>query len=126
MPKKKTKTAAVVEKPKFTTAKAVLYPSDDAPTYYINFAEVSRSQHEFMLTCAKGPSKLTPAQAAAAGESGEIRLEPVVQLIIPPTLINGLIAALEAQRTKYERDHGVTLPKAAPIDSGEKKHATKH
>jgi hypothetical protein len=127
MAKKKKKPAQSTAAPKgATTAKPFIIPSEDVGTYYINFVEIARSKHEFMMLCTRLPTKLTPTQSQTARDTGALQVDPVVQIVFPPTLINGLIGALSAQRDKYEKDHGIKLEPAAPIEVKQSDHATRH
>jgi hypothetical protein len=80
-----------------------LEPMENVPVYYVNFIEVGNSPQDFSLLCARLPSKLTASKIAEAKELGALLLEPEVQIIIPTTLVPGLIRALTAQKENYEK-----------------------
>ena len=88
------------------SVKIVTNSSEDAMTVYSNHAEVAHALHEFMIIFGRLPTKATPSQVVEAKERGVIQVEPDVQVLIPPTLVRGLIGALEAQLKKYEAEHG--------------------
>ena len=75
----------------------------DTPSYYVNFIGVSHSPYDFTLSAAKIPSPLTQEQAALAKSGQQIPMEPIVQLVMPPLLIDGLINALNDQKAKHEK-----------------------
>ena len=80
----------------------VIEATDNTPVFYANYLEVSISPNEFALSAVRIPTK--PTQATL--DSGEIRMEPSVQIIIPPMVIPGLIRALSTQRDNYESQFG--------------------
>jgi hypothetical protein len=100
-----------------TSAQIRIEVRPDTPSYYVNFIGVSHSAYDFTLSAIKIPSPLTPGQAEAA-KSGEIPLEPVVQLVVPPLLIDGLIKALIDQKDKY----GDTLAQQVKNNEIQHKH----
>ncbi len=79
---------------------------EDLSSYYVNHAEVANTQHEFVILCGRLPAKLSPSQTQVAKEKGKILIDPLVQLTVPPTLIDGLITALKTQKERYEKRHG--------------------
>lgn len=86
--------------------KIVPDPKPDTPSYYINYAAVAHSQYEFLLSVLRIPDKLSPEQTQLAKKGGAVPIEPILQLIIPPRLIDGLIKALNIQKEKYEQENG--------------------
>jgi len=75
----------------------------DTPSYYVNYMGVSHTAYDFTLSAAKIPSPLTREQAALVTSDKEIPIEPIVQLVVPPLLVDGLIKALTDQKEKYEK-----------------------
>jgi hypothetical protein len=75
----------------------------DTPSYYVNYMGVSHSPYDFTLSAARIPSPLTREQTALAKSGQKIPVKPIVQLVIPPLLIDGLIHALTDQKAKYEK-----------------------
>ena len=76
---------------KAISTKIVLHPSDETPQYYVNFAEIANSQNEFSIYGAIIPTKLPAGEIDSITKTGELHLEPEVQIIIPVTVIQGLI-----------------------------------
>jgi hypothetical protein len=70
-------------------------------TIYANYAEVSAAQHEFQITFALSPTKPTAEQIEHAN-SGIMRLPTLVQILLPPTIIPGLIKALSTTKEQHE------------------------
>ena len=83
-----------------------LEPTDDIPSYYINHIEISHTRHDFGLDCAHLPTTLSAKVIDEVKRSGVLSWEPLIRLIVPPTLIPGLIRALQAQQSKYEDRFG--------------------
>ena len=81
-------------------------PKPDTPSYYVNYAAVSYSEYDFMVTVLRVPTQLTPQQTELAKKGGAVPVEPILQLIVPPKLVDGLITALSIQKEKYEQEHG--------------------
>lgn len=81
-------------------------PKPDTPSYYINYAAVSHSEYDFMVSVLRIPTHLTPEQTELAKKGSTVPVEPILQLIIPPRLVEGLIKALSIQKEKYEQEHG--------------------
>ncbi len=78
----------------------------DTPDYYVNFASVSHSQYDFTMTVLRIPSQLTAEQTELARAEKPVPVEPLLQLVLPPRLIGGLIRALTVQKRKYEETFG--------------------
>lgn len=87
------------EPPSLKAVKVVVEPSGDP--VYANFAEVSAAQHEFQISFALTPSKPNP-EILEQAKAGEIHLEALVQILLPPTIIPGLIKALITTKEQYE------------------------
>lgn len=88
------------------SVKPVLDVSEDSGFVYANHAEVGHSRHEFFVLFAKIPSKIPRSRLEIVKASGELHFDASVQLVIPPSLIGGLIKALSDQRAKYEKEFG--------------------
>ena len=89
-------------------------PKPDTPSYYVNYAAVSHSEYDFMVTVLRIPAQLTPEQTDLAKKGNAVPVEPILQLIVPPRLVDGLIKALSNQKEKYEQEHGpIRLEKKA-------------
>jgi hypothetical protein len=84
----------------------VANPTDDTPSFYSNYAEASFNQHEIGLFFIKTPTKLD-IQRLEEAKSGKLVLEPLAQVLIAPTLLPGLIRALQTVREEYEKAFGV-------------------
>jgi len=79
---------------------------DGVASYYVNHAEIAHSRHEFSIVVAKTPTKVSASRLEEAVKTGVIKVEPVLQLVIPVTMMPGLIKACTAQREKYEAAYG--------------------
>jgi len=78
----------------------------DGSSMYVNHAEIGHSQHEFIMLWAQVSARQSRAQMEEIQTTGELRVEPMAQLMIPPTLLPSLIRALVNQKEKYEKEHG--------------------
>lgn len=92
------------------SAKVVIHPSEDTPFFYINYAEIVISENDFNLYGVRVPAKLAPSEINILKESGEINVEPIVHLIIPITIIDGLINALTRQKEVYKQQQDKISP----------------
>src|SRR5690348_8026819 len=100
------KSARKSSEPTSITTKIRVEVTSDTPTYYSNYIEISHNRHEFAMTVARAPSKVSPTQIAEAKATGEFVLTPEIQILFPPSLISGLIDALIKQREAFDREHG--------------------
>jgi len=90
----------------------------DTPSYYVNFAAVAHTQYDFVVSVLRVPPQLTPQQTEVAKKGGVVLLEPTLQLILPPRLVDGLIKVLTTQKEKYEKDHGPIQRQPQEVDPG--------
>jgi hypothetical protein len=93
--------------------RVVVEPGEGTPVFYINYAEVGHTANDFALLGARVPAKPTRDQIEQAKSSGVLPVEADVLLVIPPTVIPGLIRALSGQQAKYEEEVGSPI-----IDTG--------
>jgi hypothetical protein len=84
------------------TAQVRLDVTPDTPSYYVNFLGVTHTAYDFTLSATKIPSPFTQDQIELVKSGQQIPLEPLVQLVMPPLLIDGLISALIDQKAKFE------------------------
>lgn len=75
------------------------------PAYYVNYVAVSHTAYDFTLSVVKIPSPLTAELAEQVKAGKPMVFEPMLQITLPPLLIDGLINALVDQKQK----HAVTL-----------------
>jgi hypothetical protein len=81
-------------------------PKADTPSYYINYAAVMHSEYDFSIAVMRMPTQLTPEQTEMAKKRNTVLVEPILELIVAPRLVDGLIRALSIEKEKYEREHG--------------------
>jgi hypothetical protein len=77
--------------------------TDDTPTYYINYAEVSRSAVEIGIGFALLPTKLNSARLAEAQVDGRLIHPPLFHVVMLPDTARGLISALQQQLDEFDR-----------------------
>jgi hypothetical protein len=78
----------------------VILESDGEPLY-ANYAEVSSAQHEFQIAFALAPTKPNAEQLEQVS-TGVVTLHTLVQILLPPTIIPGLIKALVTTKEQHE------------------------
>lgn len=88
------------------TVRVQLLHDPDAPMIYSNFFEVSHSPHDFLLLLARVPGKLPAGSEPNKDGVTELPIEAQAQIVIPPTVIPGLIKALQSQQRLFEELHG--------------------
>lgn len=88
------------------TARMLLEVTDDTPVYYVNYAEVTHSAHDFALLLGRTPAKPDAMQIEELQETGDIRTEAMLQILLPTTILPGLMRALTLQREHYEARFG--------------------
>jgi hypothetical protein len=81
-------------------------PTDATPVFYVNYAEVSHNVNEFSVLCTRIPTKPDQATMDLVREKGIYSVEATASLIVPPTLMRGLIRAMQAQVDKYQEKFG--------------------
>jgi hypothetical protein len=106
MAKAATKKAAKPAQPAEVALRIVVEASQDTPTYYVNHAEIALGFHELAIWFARLPTKPSRDELAEATQSGEIVVEPEFQILIPPTMLQGMIEALQLTKTRYEATFG--------------------
>jgi hypothetical protein len=88
------------ERPKKGTAKIAL--SYAGEPIYSNYAEVSSAMHEFQILFALLPTKPKAEQIEQMVQGSALNLDAQVQILLPPTVIPGLIKALTTTKDRYE------------------------
>ncbi|MGH9715284.1 MAG: hypothetical protein ACRD4R_00920 [Candidatus Acidiferrales bacterium] len=106
----KTKAAAKV------TGQIAIESRPDTPSYYANYVAVSHTPYDFTLSVAKVPSPLTSELMALAQQGKPMPMEALLQIVLPPLLIDGLIKALIDQKEK----HAKTLQ--LQVENNEREH----
>lgn len=86
-----------------------LEPLENTSVYYVNYIEIANSPQDFSIICGRLPGKLSHDKMEQAKKLGALVIEPEVQLIIPTTLVPGLIRALTIQKEKYEKMFGLQI-----------------
>ena len=86
-----------------------LEPSESTAVYYVNFIEVATTPQDFSVICGRLPGKLSATKLEEVKEVGVLVLEPDVQIVIPVTLVPGLIRILTAQKELYEKIYGIQI-----------------
>ena len=80
----------------------VLVDAEDAPQYYVNHIEVSHNIHEFEMLFARLPAKVDAEQIQNIKNTGNIEVETLVRIIIPPSLMTDIVKVLQTQNEKYQ------------------------
>ena len=87
--------------------------SDATPFYYCNYASISHTPYELVMTFVKIPTPLTDIQQVGLQKDGHLALEASVQIAVSPKFLPELIVALNEQKRKYEERFG-------PIEAGKR------
>lgn len=95
-----------LEAPTSIAARVTLEVGSDVPSYYVNYADLAQSTHEFTLTVAKVATRLGAQAVKDLQVTGEMRVDALLQLVMPPTLLPSLIKAMTVQRDLYEKTYG--------------------
>ncbi len=95
--------------PQSLSVKIVLHPSEDVPSYYVNFIEVALSKNEFSMNGVRVPTKMSTDAIERATKSKEFHLDSEVEIVFPVTIIQGLIDALARQRDLYCEQFGASI-----------------
>jgi hypothetical protein len=93
---------AAASEPDRLPIRVVVDATDESGVYYANYVEASFAQHEILISFARVPTKMSIARTEEA-KSGILKLEPLVQVAIPPTLLPGLIRALSTTKDGFEK-----------------------
>lgn len=101
---RRSRRAAPKESP--AAVRVSLEPAIDALPIYSNHIEVGHGRHEFTMLVGRVPVKLPAARLEAAAGSGQLDLDPEAVIVLPPTLLPGLIKALQTQLEKWEKKFG--------------------
>ncbi len=80
--------------------------TDDTPSYYVNHLEVSQTQHEFTFSVGKIPSRFSAEKQSEIAGSHVMEIDAMLQLMIPPTLLPGIIKAMQIQLELFEKANG--------------------
>lgn len=78
---------------------------DDGTPYYANYAEATFGTHECLISFGTVPTKLS-AKKTEEAKSGSLHIDALVQVIIPPSLLPGLIRALITTKEGFEKSVG--------------------
>jgi hypothetical protein len=91
------------------TVTFVLTPPKGTKPTYANFIEVVQTAHDFTLTGAQVPVKLSQEQIRVASEGQAVPIEADFQITFPVSLLVRLIDALMSQKETYEKVNNLTL-----------------
>src|SRR3954453_17254337 len=91
--------------PRTTEIRISTQIGDETFTYYANHAEVACIPQEFAILFARIPAKLPPDKIDEV-KAGKLSLTCDAQILIPTTMIDGLIRALVSQKAAYEQRYG--------------------
>jgi hypothetical protein len=94
------------------TVTFVLTPPKGTKPTYTNFIEVVQTAHDFTLTGAQLPVKLSQEQIRVASEGQAVPIEADFQITFPVSILVGLIDALMSQKETYEKMNNLTLRSA--------------
>jgi len=102
--------------------RVVVEVQDGTPAFYSNFIEVSQTKWDFSLIFATLPPKPTAAKIAEMQATGVLACPAEATINFPPTLMAGLIRALNMQKELYEKENGVELKETGNEPGSSEKH----
>jgi hypothetical protein len=94
----------------------VLNPPEGVKPTYANFIEVVQTAHDFTITGAQLPVKLSQENIRIAREGKAVPIEADFQITFPASLLIGLIDALISQKEIHEKVHNTALGAARSGD----------
>jgi transposase-like protein len=80
----------------------ILDSNEDTSTVYANHAEISHNMNEFCVSFARVPTRISQDTISHIREHGKISVPTLIQVVLPPTIVPGLIKALSSQKDLYE------------------------
>jgi hypothetical protein len=86
-----------------------LEPSESTSVYYVNHIEVATTPQDFNVICGRLPGKISATKLEEIKEANALVIEPDVQIVIPVTLVPGLIRILTVQKELYEKIYGIQI-----------------
>jgi hypothetical protein len=95
--------------------KAQIEVPEGTPAFYTNFVEVSNSPWDFSLIFARLPAKPNLSKYEEIKASGVLPITAEITINFPPTLMAGLIRALNTQKEIYEKMTGTELTELKEI-----------
>lgn len=104
--KKAKRKSPAVKSPTAKSVRIRIDVQDGTPSYYVNHFEVGHSQFEFALNAVRTPTILSQAVKNEAAMTGELVLEPELQLLFSPRTAKALIGVLQGQVAAYEANFG--------------------
>lgn len=93
-----------------TQVKVSLEPSIETVPVYSNHIEVGHTRHEFTILAGRVPGKMSSERFRLAKETKLLQLEPDVTILLAPTLVPGVIRALQTQLDIWEKAYGPISP----------------
>lgn len=105
----KGKVIAPVPDPAAVPIPIALEVTEGTPMYYANYIEVGRTKWDFCLIGARIPAKPNQSKLAEVQATGVFPVQADLAISIPPSIITGLIRALNAQKESYEKEHKIEL-----------------
>jgi hypothetical protein len=101
MAKRKNVKKTVAKESSPVVAAVKLEVRSDTPTYYVNYIGIAHTPYDFTLAVARIPAQLSSEQLEHARRGEPIPVDPILQLVVPPLVVDGLITALTAQREAF-------------------------
>jgi hypothetical protein len=99
---KKATTKLPAAKPALKHVRVAFDPLPGTQVVYANHIEIGHTRHDFTLIVGRVPAKFSAEQQDHLNAGGEMLLEPELQLVIPSSLMEGLVSALTVQLTAWQ------------------------
>jgi hypothetical protein len=89
--------------PAQVAARIIVDVNESTPLYYANYMEVGNTSNDFTLFCTRLSAKLSADKMEEVRTLKTIHVDADVQVVIPVSLVPGLIKALIKQKEVYEK-----------------------
>jgi hypothetical protein len=95
--------------PMMAVVKLPIEPKGDAPTYYVNHAEVNITPFEMAITFARLPPRFTEDEGKRLANNEAVVIPATVQILLPVGFVAPLIDIMTRLKADHDRTFGLKL-----------------
>lgn len=109
-----------------TTVKHVeveLETKPDVPAYYVNYMSVGHTAFDFVISAGRLPFPVPQEQITRINNGQSMLVDTILQLVVPPRVMKGLLDAVTIQIETYEKVFGKITTEGMKIDDGKDNNA---